>query len=75
MTMNSKSIISYAMTFILATMAIPYVHGQKANNLELVKNIYDALQNNSTTLKDIVAMNPTLNWEEVETPEVTEESK
>ncbi len=52
------------MTFILAWMAIPPMQGQKANQ-EVVKNIYDALQNSSTTSKDIAALTPTLNWEEV----------
>lgn len=60
----SKSIVLFAMTFILAWMAIPSLQGQKANQ-EVVKNIYDALQNNSTTSKDIAAMTPTLKWEEV----------
>ncbi|GGD97592.1 hypothetical protein [Planktosalinus lacus] len=52
------------MTFILAWMAIPSVQGQKADNLEVVKHLYDALENNSTTSKDFAAMTPTLNWEE-----------
>ncbi|HSP40842.1 MAG TPA: hypothetical protein VLN46_05365 [Gillisia sp.] len=55
------------MTFILAWMAIPPMQGQKANQ-EVVKNIYDALQNNSSTSKDIVAMIPTLKWDEVRKP-------
>lgn len=53
------------MTFILAWIAIPSVQGQKASNPEVVKNIYAALQNNSTTSKDIAEMTPTLKWEEV----------
>lgn len=55
------------MTFILAWMAIPPMQGQKANQ-EVVKSIYDALQNNSTTSKDIAAMIPTLKWEDVRKP-------
>jgi membrane-bound lytic murein transglycosylase MltF len=54
-------------------MAIPSVQGQKAGNLEVVKNLYDALQKNSITSNDIAAMTPTLKSEEVKsTKEVNE---
>lgn len=53
------------MTFILAWITTPFVQGQKAGNLEVVKHIYDALQKNITTSKDIKALTPSLKWEEV----------
>ncbi len=65
MTVLSKSIVLYKMSFILAWVAIPSVQGQKAGNQDVVKNIYNALQNSNTTSKDIKALTPALNWEEV----------
>tara|TARA_R110002072_G_scaffold43558_1_gene122170 strand:- start:14566 stop:14958 length:393 start_codon:yes stop_codon:yes gene_type:complete len=63
------------MTFILAWMVIPSMQGQKAKNSDAVQNIYDALQNNNTTSKDIKAWTPNLNWEEVKsTKDVNERS-
>jgi len=67
--MLSKSIALFTIIFILAWMAIPSVQGQKAGNLEVVKNLYDALQKNSITSNDIAAMTPTLKSEEVKSTE------
>jgi len=64
MTVRSKSIVLYTMTFILAWIAMPSMQGQKANQ-EIVKHIYDALQNSSTASKEIKALTSTLNWEEI----------
>ncbi|PIQ18831.1 MAG: hypothetical protein COW66_04315 [Flavobacteriaceae bacterium CG18_big_fil_WC_8_21_14_2_50_34_36] len=41
------------------------VQGQKSNNVEVVKNIYETLQNSSTASKDIMALTPSIKWDEV----------
>lgn len=53
------------MTFILAWMVIPSVQGQKADNIDTVQKIYADLQKSNATSKDIKAMTPNLNWEEI----------
>ena len=41
------------------------VQGQINENVGVIKSIYNALQNSNTTSKEIKALTPNLNWEEV----------
>ncbi len=60
-------------TFFLALAATHPVQGQKGNNTEIVKNVYDVLQKNSTTSEEIKALTPTINWNQISnTQEVNE---
>jgi len=63
--MLSKSLLLFLMTFILTLFFTHSVQGQKGNTVEVVKNIYEILQKSSTTSKEILALTPSIKWDEV----------
>lgn len=44
------------------------LQGQNNNNQEIIKNIYDVVQNHSKTSNDLAALTPGIKWDEVINP-------
>ncbi len=57
-----KPLKYFAIPFVTALLVSMGVQGQISKNESVVKNIYEVVQKNSTTSKDIKALTPNLNW-------------
>ncbi|MFO8148510.1 MAG: hypothetical protein R6U03_14075 [Gillisia sp.] len=69
--MNTLQRYSILLVTVLFTSNI--LHGQNANNQEIVKNVYDVLQNSKARSNDIAVLIPGIKWDDVKnTREVNE---
>lgn len=56
---------SFALLFVTALLLSTGVQGQMNENLSVVKNIYEVIQQNSSTSKDIKALTTNIQWKKI----------
>ncbi|MFO7844231.1 MAG: hypothetical protein R6V16_10525 [Bacteroidales bacterium] len=63
----------YSILLVTVVFTSNILHGQNANNQEIVKNVYDILQNSKARSNDIAVLIPGIKWDDVKnTREVNE---
>jgi hypothetical protein len=63
----------HKVTIVIALLYAIGMQGQLNDNISVVKNMYEVIQKNSTTSKEIIALTPNIDWSQVtNTKEVNE---
>jgi len=57
-----KPIKHFAIIYVTALLITSGVQGQMSKNLSVVKNIYEVIQKNTTTTKQIKELTPNIDW-------------